>query len=97
MENAKDLAVQAAKTRLLAEGRLSLKVTPRAHTDALVGLNEAGELAVKVRAVAEDGKANAAVIALIAKAFNIPKSHFEIARGNTSRHKVIAYRAQSFK
>ena len=40
--------------------------------------------------VAEDGKANEAVIALLAREFGIAKSRLSIARGLTSRNKVIA-------
>lgn len=83
MENAKEM--------LLATGRLALKVTPRARSEGVEGMNAAGELVVKVRVVPEDGKANAAVIAMIAKAFDLPKSRLEITRGTTGRHKIIAY------
>ena len=84
MENAKEL--------LLLTGKLALKVTPRARQQGIEGLNAAGELVVKVRAVPEDGKANEAVIALLAEAFALPRSRLEIARGGTNRHKVIALR-----
>lgn len=84
MENAKDL--------LLAAGRLPLKVTPKARREGIEGLNAAGELVVKVRAAPEDGRANDAVIALLADAFGLPRSSLEIARGAASRHKVIALR-----
>ena len=84
MENAKDL--------LLKTGQLALKVTPRARTEGIEGLNSAGELVVKVRAVPDGGKANRAVIALLAKAFSLPVTSLEITRGSTGRHKIIAYR-----
>lgn len=84
--------MQNAKEMLLSTGRLALKVTPKARSEGLEGLNAAGELVVKVRAAPEDGRANEAVIALISKAFSIPKSRLEIARGTTGRHKIIAYR-----
>jgi uncharacterized protein (TIGR00251 family) len=84
MENAKDL--------LLAQGRLALKVTPRARSEGIEGLNTAGELVVKVRAAPEDGRANDAVIAMLAEAFSLPKSALAIVRGSTGRHKIVAYR-----
>lgn len=84
MENAKEM--------LISSGKLALKVTPRARSEGVEGMNDAGELVVKVRVAPEDGKANEAVIALIAKAFSIPKSRLEISRGAQSRHKIIAYR-----
>ena len=84
MENAKEL--------LLRSGQLALKVTPKARTEGIEGQNTAGELVVKVRAAPEDGAANEAVIALLAKAFDLPKRSLHIARGSTGRHKIIAYR-----
>lgn len=84
MENAKEM--------LISNGYLALKVTPRARLERLEGMNAAGELVVKVRAVPEDGEANRAVIALIAAAFDIPKSRLEITRGSTGRHKILTYR-----
>ncbi len=75
---------------------MALKVTPRARTEAIdklvTGADGLPLLKVKVRAVAEDGKANEAVINLLAEAFELPKSSLEITRGFTSRNKVIAYR-----
>ena len=35
----------------------------------------------------------AAVVALLASSFNLPKSRLEITRGATARYKTIAYRA----
>lgn len=84
MENAKEL--------LISTGRLALKVTPRARTEAVEGLNAAGELVVKVRAVPEDGRANEAVIALLSASFGLPKSSLSITKGSTGRYKIIAYR-----
>ena len=86
---------------LISSGKLALKVTPRARSEGVEGLNTAAELVVKVRIAPEDGKANEAVIALIvavtttstAQAFGIPKSRLEITRGAQSRHKIIAYHA----
>lgn len=82
--------MEKAKEMLIATGRLALKVTPKARVEGIEGMNDAGELVVKVRAVPEDGRANEAVIALISKAFAIPKSRLEITRGATGRHKVIS-------
>ena len=41
-------------------------------------------------AAPEDGKANAAVIALLADAWRIPKSTIEILRGGTAREKTLS-------
>jgi uncharacterized protein YggU (UPF0235/DUF167 family) len=44
---------------------------------------------VRVTAAPEDGKANAAVIALLAKALGVPRSALAIVRGATARDKII--------
>ncbi|PZP86925.1 MAG: hypothetical protein DI582_01350 [Azospirillum brasilense] len=84
MENAKDL--------LLSTGQLALNVTPKTRREGIEGVNAAGALVVKVRAAPEDGAANAAVIALLAAQFGLPKSSLSITKGVASRHKIIAYR-----
>ena len=47
-------------------------------------------LKARVRAVPEDGKANDALIALVAKSLKIPASRARLTSGATSRHKVLA-------
>ena len=68
-------------------GRLAVRVTPNAKTDAIV-IDEA-QVKVRVTVVPEDGKANKAVIALVAKALGVSKSSVTIVRGETSREKVL--------
>ena len=73
--------------------RLTVRVTPRGGRDAVEGWtqDEAGRPVLKVRvsAAAADGQANAAVIAVLAKALGRPKSALRILRGETSRTKQI--------
>lgn len=77
----------------LADGqrRLTVRVVPGARADAIV-LPE-GEttapLQLRITQIAEHGKANAALIGLLAKALGLPGSALEIVRGATSRTKVI--------
>ena len=66
---------------------LALRVTPRAARNA-VTLKD-GQLRVTVTTVPEDGKANAAVVQLLAKALRIPKSRLTLVRGATSRDKLF--------
>ena len=47
-------------------------------------------MAVKVTAIPDKGKANDAVIALLAKAIGVAKSSFNLVGGETSRNKVFA-------
>ncbi len=70
-----------------AEGRLALRVTPNAKAESLA--IEDGQLRVRVTVVPEDGKANKAVIALLAKALGVSKSSLEIVRGETARDKLV--------
>jgi uncharacterized protein YggU (UPF0235/DUF167 family) len=79
----------------LADARLklSVRVTPRGGRDAVDGwgADEAGRpiLQLRVGAAAADGAANAAVIALVAKALKLPKSAVRIASGQTARVKRL--------
>lgn len=80
----------AAETiRALADGdgRLALRVTPGARVDVLE--IRAGMLLAKVRAKPQDGKANEAVIRLVAAATGIAPSRVELLRGATSREKLL--------
>ena len=73
--------------------RVALKVTPKAAVDRIVGCEDDAEggrvLQVAVTAAPEDGKANDAVIALLAKAWKLPKRDLSIAIGAASRRKVL--------
>jgi uncharacterized protein len=71
---------------------VTVKVTPRARHETIEGVGPDGALRVKVTAPADDGKANAAVIALLARCWNVPKSALSITSGHTSRRKRIHLR-----
>lgn len=72
---------------------LALRVTSNASADRIEGteLRDDGTavLRVRVTAVPDKGKANAAVIALIAKAASIPKSAITLVSGDTARQKTL--------
>ena len=68
---------------------ISVRVTPRASRDVVEGVDEAGELRVRVTAAPADGAANKAVVRLVAKAAGVPRSAVEIVVGATSRHKRL--------
>ena len=70
-----------------AGAELSLRVTPRAKVNAVTLTGDG--LAVRVTAAPEDGKANAAVLKLLARALGVPKSRLEIVRGAAARDKVV--------
>lgn len=73
--------------------RLAVRVTPKGGRDAVDGwsADEAGRPVLKVRvsAAPADGAANAAVIALVAKALKVPRSAVRIAAGETARVKRL--------
>ena len=64
-----------------------MRVTPGARVESLV--IDQGQATAKVRAKPEDGKANAAVRALLAAALDLAPSRIELARGATSREKLF--------
>ncbi len=67
---------------------LILRVAPKSSQDAIVGWH--GEaLKVKVRAAPEDGRANEAVIKVVAKVLGLPLKSVTIASGQTSRNKRV--------
>jgi uncharacterized protein YggU (UPF0235/DUF167 family) len=47
-------------------------------------------LRIRVKAVPDKGKANAAVLALLARALGLPKSALSVTSGETARLKTIA-------
>ena len=84
------MADEAIGSAVSAEGMLTVQVTPRASADRLIV--EEGRVRAWVTAPADKGRANAAVIALVAKALGVPKSAVELVRGATSRDKVLKVR-----
>jgi uncharacterized protein len=83
------LAVTPTATGL----KILVRLTPKGGRDALDGIEALadGRKAVKarVRAVPEDGAANAALIGLIAKKLGVAKSLVAIAAGHTARLKTV--------
>lgn len=73
---------------------LHLRVTPNAGADRIEGLEVRDDghevLRVRVRAVPDKGRANEAVIALLAKALGVPKSSISLLAGETARLKTLA-------
>ncbi|MDA8232919.1 MAG: DUF167 family protein [Magnetospirillum sp.] len=73
--------------------RVAVRLTPKASRDRIDGIApEAGGgavLKVSVTAVPEDGKANAALIKLLAKAWRLPRTSIDIVQGATDRRKVL--------
>jgi uncharacterized protein len=67
---------------------LRVRVTPRARREEIAGERD-GVLLVRVTAPPEGGRANKAVCRLVAKALRVAPSRVTVARGATSRDKVL--------
>ena len=73
---------------------IALRVTPRGGRDGIDGIEQLSDgrsvLKVRVRAIADGGDANRAVLALLAKTLGVPKASVSLLSGTTSRLKQIA-------
>ena len=79
-----------SRTRTGASVRVRL--TPKSSRDAVDGLADTAEgraLKARVRAVPEDGAANAAVVQLVATWIGVPKSSVGVTAGHKSRVKTL--------
>ena len=89
MRDAADSAI--VPWRLLSEGvALLVRATPGARRAAVGGVAETAEgpaLVVKITEAAEKGRANKAIVALLAKTLKVPKSAIVLKRGETARLK----------
>lgn len=77
----------ALRARIDESGRLAVKVTPGACEEAVTLTDNA--VLVKVRAPADKGAANAAVLQVVARALGLAPSRVSLLRGGTSRQKVL--------
>jgi uncharacterized protein (TIGR00251 family) len=83
-----------AAVRILENAvRFSVRLTPKGGRDALEGWIAAADgnlhLKARVSAPPEGGKANKALIALLSKQLDAPKSAIRIVSGETARLKVV--------
>lgn len=68
--------------------RISVTVKPDSRVAAVTQVSEV-EFRVAVREPARDGRANAALVELLARHFGIAKSAITIVRGQASRKKIV--------
>jgi len=66
----------------------NIRVIPRARQNKIVPSDD-GSLRVYTTAAPTDGDANAAVIKMLARHFDVPKTSIKIIRGAAARDKVI--------
>jgi len=67
--------------------KIQVKVKPNSKTDEVS--REGDSFIVKVKEPPKEGKANQAVIKLLAEHFGVPRSQVRILSGFKSRNKVI--------
>jgi len=84
------LALRRSGDRVL----VTVRVAPRAAGD-LVGGERDGALLVRVTAAPADGKANAAVLRILAKALDVPPWEVRLVRGATAHTKVLSLPASA--
>ena len=67
---------------------LSVRVQPRASSNEVLDVRN-GRLLIRTTAAPTDGKANKAVIRLLAALFGIAPSRIRLVRGQAQRNKVL--------
>ncbi len=70
---------------------INVRVTPRARQNKIVPSDDGTTLRVYTTSAPTDGDANAAVIKMLAKYFDVPKTSIKLVRGATSRDKVFEF------
>lgn len=68
---------------------ISVKVIPKSSKNEIAGHMADGTLRVKVSAVPEKGKANAALRKFLAEHYGVPVGNVQIVSGETSAHKRV--------
>ncbi|MCO5145156.1 MAG: DUF167 family protein [Aquamicrobium sp.] len=78
---------------------LFVRLTPKSARDGLEGVETAADgrrhVKARVRAVPEDGKANKALIKLLAKELGVPASRIAIVAGETARLKTVCIEGEA--
>jgi uncharacterized protein (TIGR00251 family) len=91
---ARRLQVQPTKSGVV----LKVRLTPKSSRDAIEGLADFGGetvLKARVRAVPEGGRANAALVKLIAAWLELPARSVSVAQGTKSRLKHVAIEGEA--
>jgi uncharacterized protein YggU (UPF0235/DUF167 family) len=73
-----------------AEVRFVVRLTPRGGADRIDGVGEGGILRARVAAPPVDDAANLALVRLIARELDLPRTAVRIVSGATARRKTVA-------
>lgn len=76
--------------------RLSLKLFPRSRQEGLDGVHD-GRLHIKLLAPAVDGKANAALVAFLARLLEVKKTQVLLVSGEKARLKIVEIEGVAFE
>ena len=68
--------------------RIEVRAVPGSAKDALAG-KVGNAFKVKVRAPAQDGRANEALIGFLAETLGLPRRSVQLLRGESSRQKLL--------
>ncbi len=68
--------------------RIYIKVSPKSSRNEIVQISE-GEYKVKLTAAPVDGKANEALVVILAKHFGVAKSCIKIVGGKSAKTKIV--------
>ena len=69
--------------------RFEVRLTPRGGRDGIDGVGDAGELRARVRAIPEDGAANAALCRLVAEELGVTRGAVTLESGQRGRTKRL--------
>ena len=73
--------------------RVAIRLSPRAKSDRLLGIIATAEggrtVKASVTAPAQDGRANEALLQLLARAWRLPRRDLSIVVGAASRSKIV--------
>lgn len=72
---------------------IALRISPNASKNEIIKTEDG--IKVKITAQPIDGKANKALIEYLSKQFKIPKSLFEIIKGETSKEKTVLIKTRN--
>ncbi len=72
---------------------IKVKIVPNSSKNDII--KEEGFIKVKVTAQPVENKANKALIEILSKRLKVPKTSFEIVKGNTSKEKTLFVKIES--
>ena len=70
------------------KSRLKLRVSPRSRRPGIAG-RHGDAWRVRVAEPPEDGRANEAVLDLLSRTLDLPRSRFALVSGHSSREKIV--------